>query len=83
MKKALIPALVVVSGAMASSLWRTVELRCDVTQVEVAGTIAGPLLRCLGQELLTSETAEAVLSSEQVKIIVRQCRFRDGSFVVQ
>jgi hypothetical protein len=63
MKKALIPALFVICGTMASSLWRTVDLRCDVTQIEVASAVARPLLHCIARELFTRAIADSAMSS--------------------
>lgn len=62
MKKALIPALFVICGTMASSLWKSVDLRCDVTQIEIASAVARPLLHCIAEKLFTSAIAESGMS---------------------
>jgi hypothetical protein len=57
MKRGLIPALFVVCAAFASCAWRTIELPCEVSELEIATAVASPILRCLANELFAHEGA--------------------------
>jgi len=62
MKRALIPTLLVICGAFASSAWRTLELPCEVSKLEIASAVLSPLLRCAANQLLIGELAPSELN---------------------
>jgi hypothetical protein len=55
MRKALIPALFVLSGLLGSTLWNSVLSPPGVSQAEITGAIAQPMLKRVVQELLKRE----------------------------
>jgi hypothetical protein len=61
MKKGLIPVLFVLSGAFSSGLWSTVQLPCRVSGVQIAATLASPLLQCAGEQLFTERFGDMAL----------------------
>jgi hypothetical protein len=78
MKRALIPASFVVCGAFASVAWRTVELPCQVSKLEVASAVVSPILRCLANELFTHEVAFSEASREG-QVAEQLCGSRDAA----
>jgi hypothetical protein len=78
MKRALIPAVFVVCGAFASVAWRTVELPCQVSRLEIASAIASPILRCLANELFTHELA-LTEASRGGQVAEQLCGSRDAA----
>jgi len=65
MKSALIPGLFLVCGALASAAWRTVELPCRVSKLEIASAVTSPLLRCVADELFTREAAFSAVNQKR------------------
>jgi hypothetical protein len=61
MKKGLIPVLFVLSGAFSSGLWSTVQFPCRVSRVQIAVTLASPLLQCAGEQLFTAGFGDMAL----------------------
>jgi hypothetical protein len=55
MKRAFIPAVLLICSAFASAAWRTIELPCQISKLEIASAVASPLLRCAVNELFTHE----------------------------
>jgi len=63
MRKALIPALFVICGVLASRFWSTIGVTDEDCKVEIVGAVAVPLFACVGTELLAKEVADPALES--------------------
>ena len=78
MKRALIPGLFVVCGALASIAWRTVELPCQLSKLEIASAAVSPLLRCAANELFTRDVAFSEVNSRG-QLAEQHCGSRDSA----
>ena len=72
MRKALIPLLFVVCGALTSRFWSSVGIPDGVCQAEIVGAVATPLLTCVGTDLLAREVAEPALKSAAAHLVDMQ-----------
>lgn len=74
MRKAMIAALLVIASTLAFSLWSKLECSCQASQVEIATAIAGPMLRCVQEQLLHRDSALLTLQG-----VVAQPENAEGS----
>jgi hypothetical protein len=84
MRKALIPALFVVCGALTSKLWSDIGISDAVCQAEIFGAVATPLLTCVGTELLAREVTEPALHSAALqRVDIQNVRNDLASFLLE
>jgi hypothetical protein len=82
MRKALIPALFVICGVLASRFWSTVGAPDGVCQAEMVGAVATGLLACAGTDLLVKELGDPALGSAVLnRMNVQSMQNNFGSFL--
>lgn len=61
MRKALIPAVFVLSGMVATSVWSKVKWPCETSQAEMAGRMIGELLLRAANEWISTNGLQWVV----------------------
>jgi hypothetical protein len=77
MRKALIPALFVICGLVASRFWSSIGVPDGVCPVEMVGAVATGLLACTETELLAKDIEDPAFESAAL-YLVDSVRVRDN-----